>query len=260
MTRAAPVTHVSFPLLVLLLLSIAAPRAWALTYDPVTATPWVQAKVEGSVPTAEQIGTSTATATSSSEAGSGSAILDAALGNLQIHNQTNFDSNSVGARTVVEWDYFTIHGITDVVSITSHFQITGTLHASAKTKRSSLYAALDYESEYGANSNRPQWVVGNLGNIESGLLTVNHDQTQAITLSDTHPDFRLRYSLIGSATHAGSWVNAAGQLSFDLPDGAWITSKAGFLAPVPEPHTWAMLLAGLGLVGWATQRRQEPRH
>jgi hypothetical protein len=24
-------------------------------------------------------------------------------------------------------------------------------------------------------------------------------------------------------------------------------------APVPEPHTWAMLLAGLGLTGWVTQ-------
>lgn len=27
-------------------------------------------------------------------------------------------------------------------------------------------------------------------------------------------------------------------------------------APVPEPETWAMLLAGLGLVGWAARRRQ----
>ncbi len=26
-------------------------------------------------------------------------------------------------------------------------------------------------------------------------------------------------------------------------------------APVPEPETWAMLLAGLGLVGWAARRR-----
>ena len=28
----------------------------------------------------------------------------------------------------------------------------------------------------------------------------------------------------------------------------------GFLAPVPEPETWAMLLAGLGMVGWAARR------
>lgn len=28
-----------------------------------------------------------------------------------------------------------------------------------------------------------------------------------------------------------------------------------FAAPIPEPETWAMLLAGLGLVGWAARRR-----
>jgi hypothetical protein len=27
------------------------------------------------------------------------------------------------------------------------------------------------------------------------------------------------------------------------------------LTPVPEPETWALLLAGLGLVGWQLQRR-----
>ncbi|MCQ9377864.1 CHRD domain-containing protein [Methyloversatilis sp. XJ19-49] len=27
----------------------------------------------------------------------------------------------------------------------------------------------------------------------------------------------------------------------------------GFLAPVPEPETWAMLLGGLGLIGWAAR-------
>ena len=30
----------------------------------------------------------------------------------------------------------------------------------------------------------------------------------------------------------------------------------GFLAPVPEPATYALMLGGLGLVGWATRRRQ----
>jgi hypothetical protein len=28
----------------------------------------------------------------------------------------------------------------------------------------------------------------------------------------------------------------------------------GFLAPVPEPETWAMLLGGLGLIGWTARR------
>ncbi len=31
----------------------------------------------------------------------------------------------------------------------------------------------------------------------------------------------------------------------------------GFLAPVPEPTTYALLLGGLGLVGWMVRRRQQ---
>lgn len=34
-----------------------------------------------------------------------------------------------------------------------------------------------------------------------------------------------------------------------------ITVEAGNTVPVPEPETWAMLLAGLGLVGFAARRR-----
>ena len=30
----------------------------------------------------------------------------------------------------------------------------------------------------------------------------------------------------------------------------------GFLAPVPEPQTYALMLAGLGVLGWAERRRQ----
>jgi len=241
-------------LLASMLIAAPAAQAWAVPWDVNTATPWVQAKVEGSVPTDEQISTSTATASSTSAAGSGSSVLNAALGSMHIQNQTNFDWDSVGARTVVDYDYFTIHGITGQVTITTHFQITGALHALYKTKYASLDAALDYGSEYGANSNRPGWSVHDGGTQESGLLSINYDQTQAITLSDANPYFRLRYWLIGSATHAGSFVDATGQLAFDLPDGAWLTSKAGFPPPVPEPETWAMLLAGLGLLGWQLRR------
>lgn len=250
-----PINRIPRPLFALLLFAAPASQAWAVPWDVDTAIPYVQARVEGSVPTNEQVSTSTATASSSSAAGSGSAMLNAALGSMHIQNQTNFDWDSVGARTVVDYDYFTIQGITGQVTITTHFQITGKLHASARTKYASLDAALDFGSEYGANSNRPGWSVHDGGTQESGLLSINYDQTQAITLSDANPHFRLRYWLIGSATHAGSFVDATGQLSFDLPDGAWLTSKAGFLAPIPEPETWAMLLAGLGLMGWRTRRR-----
>ena len=36
----------------------------------------------------------------------------------------------------------------------------------------------------------------------------------------------------------------------------FIDNVAINVSPVPEPHEWAMMLAGLGLVGWAARRRQ----
>lgn len=51
--------------------------------------------------------------------------------------------------------------------------------------------------------------------------------------------------------------NTAG-ISFDLPQGVLLTSDSGvFLtAAVPEPETYAMLLAGLGLIGFSTRYKK----
>ncbi len=57
-----------------------------------------------------------------------------------------------------------------------------------------------------------------------------------------------------------------GTASFDvvidtlyIPAGATWTSRSGIflsnVAVVPEPHTWMMLMAGLGLIGWTLRRR-----
>ena len=53
----------------------------------------------------------------------------------------------------------------------------------------------------------------------------------------------------------------SGHLSFVLPDNVSLTSASGLLftgnavAPVPEPETYALMLAGLGLTGWLGRRR-----
>ena len=39
-------------------------------------------------------------------------------------------------------------------------------------------------------------------------------------------------------------------------DGSWTALKSGVINAVPEPETYAMLLAGLGLVGYAARRRK----
>jgi hypothetical protein len=44
--------------------------------------------------------------------------------------------------------------------------------------------------------------------------------------------------------------------SLALPTGVQLVSASGYFAQaVPEPETWTMLLAGLGLVGYAARRR-----
>jgi len=54
----------------------------------------------------------------------------------------------------------------------------------------------------------------------------------------------------------------SGHLSFDLPTGVTLSSASGLLLTgnavpaVPEPETYALMLAGLGLVGWFARRRR----
>ncbi len=50
------------------------------------------------------------------------------------------------------------------------------------------------------------------------------------------------------------------QAQFKIGNGNFTTfSTSDTLAPVPEPETFAMLLAGLGLVGFATRRKSTPK-
>jgi hypothetical protein len=48
-----------------------------------------------------------------------------------------------------------------------------------------------------------------------------------------------------------------GRIGLQLPAGVTFTSGSGvFLSAVPEPASWAMLIAGVGLIGAATRRRR----
>ena len=43
-----------------------------------------------------------------------------------------------------------------------------------------------------------------------------------------------------------------------LNPGCTATNSCG-VAPIPEPETYALMLAGLGVLGWAARRRQAGR-
>ena len=63
------------------------------------------------------------------------------------------------------------------------------------------------------------------------------------TIPDVHPDAAYIW-------HDGSWDNWNSS-----SDGKYVVFRSVVSpAPIPEPENWAMLLAGLGLVGWKARR------
>jgi hypothetical protein len=62
----------------------------------------------------------------------------------------------------------------------------------------------------------------------------------------------------GTGATTLDFSNSANLVSIALPEGATASFASGAtynVTTVPEPGEWAMLLAGLGLVGWRARRR-----
>lgn len=71
--------------------------------------------------------------------------------------------------------------------------------------------------------------------------------------------FQLTATLSVDATSGGMADFSLSSLSDSLvlPAGVQLMSASGYFAqPIPEPETYAMMLAGLGMVGWAAARRR----
>jgi hypothetical protein len=51
----------------------------------------------------------------------------------------------------------------------------------------------------------------------------------------------------------GVWTALAGSQQLTFTES---TGQLSFMAAVPEPSTWASLLAGIGIAGWFSRRRQ----
>lgn len=67
-------------------------------------------------------------------------------------------------------------------------------------------------------------------------------------------------NVVGSIDNAGnftmSWLSTISGGPFDGSTGGWTVNGTLALAPIPEASTYGMMLAGLGLVGFAVRRRK----
>ena len=79
--------------------------------------------------------------------------------------------------------------------------------------------------------------------------------TESFSLAQ-NPVLGLRFD-VGAGSLGDAAANVEDPISISLPPGVTYTSASGvFLAGVPEPATWAILTAGLGLMGLAIRRRR----
>jgi hypothetical protein len=97
----------------------------------------------------------------------------------------------------------------------------------------------------------------------SHLILAGTDNDYSVTQNAGGTQFDVYFNFAtGQRQNCDLGVNCAGAGWSLLPGvlHAYKTSPgdaimAAYTAPVPEPETWALLLAGLGLVGWASRRR-----
>lgn len=107
--------------------------------------------------------------------------------------------------------------------------------------------AADYLSPYGVNANN--WVVGSTR--PEGAATSNAylwRNGEAVDLNSLIAGNSTGWYLSGARD-----INDRGQI---VGTGIFNGETRAYIAtPVPEADTWALMLAGLGMVGWRLRRR-----
>jgi hypothetical protein len=91
------------------------------------------------------------------------------------------------------------------------------------------------------------YYVDPFGYLPDGMYGFFTDYSESYNQLFTLNSSQLPYNSFNSGV--------AGRYVFEVRNGV-VTPQLPLLVPVPEPETWVMLLAGLGIVGVVTRRRQ----
>ena len=173
----------------------------------------------------------------------------------------NFDGNTLGLNaTPAGWAV--TGGTVDIVGSTgsgslfdllpgngAYIDLDGSTGASGLLSVSlGLTAGVEYTATFSlAGSQR--------GSAETGTVSFGGASLDyALASSDPFAAFTLSFTPGASGAFDLSFQNAGGDNLGALLDNVSVTSNGG-VTPIPEPETYALMLAGLALVGCAARRR-----
>jgi len=148
---------------------------------------------------------------------------------------------------------WTVNGTVDVVSVGGLWEgngnytldLNGDDQGSITTVLTGLVAGQEYQVSF---------LFG--GNMQGSPNGVRGFTVTADGASNTfdNPSQSLQ---TGFLSFVAGGTSASLSFASNVPGNAGAVLDDISIAAVPEPHEWAMMLAGLGLVGWAARRRRE---
>ena len=97
---------------------------------------------------------------------------------------------------------------------------------------------------------------GGFSTVDTGVVNGGQDEIMVrIPLYEETSTVLFSISLVAVSEQAATDFSHTAKLLIDVPGGSF-TSETGIMSAIPEPETYAMLLAGLGLIGLVTCRRK----
>jgi hypothetical protein len=174
-----------------------------------------------------------------------------------VANVTAFGSNDFGNGVFGELDLYTTDSTYTTAPQSGSWKVS--LHSAGYMMDDAFSFSLASPVMSGASYQLSFWVSG-LPNLPNAF---NYPIQVAIGLSNDPGAFGTLLYTSSAPNGNGEWhLFNHGFVAPSTASYVTVRNVSGFasvdnftLTPVPEPETWALLLAGLGLVGWRLQRR-----
>lgn len=150
----------------------------------------------------------------------------------------------IGAGTI--WDYFApAPGY--YIDLNGSTGAPGLLMSTAFSLTGGIQYVASFDLAGNQRNNDPDAVTVNFGDLSGSPVTGNY----SLPMTAGWTNYQLLFTPAASGMYGLSFLNSAGQPGDNI--GMLLDNVR--VAAVPEPGTWALLLAGLGLMGMVSRRR-----